>query len=93
MEEKELEELKECTFKPKINNSRAINKIRNYNSEEKDSSTIISSKDIQSTFDKLYHDNEKYKLSKEMKTIDHEYLLGQKVSFTPSIINNYYFRK
>lgn len=93
LEEKELEELKECTFRPKINNSRAINRIRNNISEEKDTSTIISKKGIQSTFDKLYHDNEKYKLTKEMKTIDHEYLLGKKISFTPNIINNYYFRK
>jgi hypothetical protein len=91
LEEKEMEELKECTFKPKINKS---DKSRyNHTPEYRQSSSLLSQRRFQSTFDKLYHDNEIYKLSKEMKTIDHEYLLGKKSSFIPKVSNNFNFRK
>ena len=94
LEEKEMEELKECTFHPKINKSRTYNKIRNILSGENISSNILSKKkDIQSTFDKLYNDNEKYKFSREMRTIDHEHILGKNISFTPNLSNNHNFRK
>ena len=93
LEEKEMEELKECTFQPKINNSRTHKRIRNILSEGKTTSAILSKKEIQSTFDKLYHDSEKYKLTKELKIIDYEYLLGKNTSFSPNISHNYNFRK
>ena len=93
LEEKEMEALKECTFKPNINNRRS-GKKRNILSGGKTTSNLLTKKDIQSTFEKLYNDNEKYKLSKELKTIDHEYFLGKNISFTPNISsNNTNFRK
>ena len=92
LEEKEMEELKECTFKPKINNGRTKRK-RNILSGGKTFSNFLSKKEIQATFEKLYNDSEKYKISREMKTIDHEYLLGKNISFTPNISNNLNFRK
>ena len=90
LEEKEMEELKECTFNPKINNSYNYKAIRNIFPGGKMISAVLSEKNFQSTFDKLYHDNEKYKLSKDIKTVDHEYMLGKNMSFTPNISN---FRK
>ena len=41
----------------------------------------------------MYHDSEKYKLAKELKTIDYEYLLGKNTSFSPNISHNFNFRK
>ena len=93
LEEKEMEELKECTFKPKINKSMSDKSRYNHTPEYRQSSSLLSQRRFQSTFDKLYHDNEIYKLSKEMKTIDHEYLLGKKSSFIPKVSNNFNFRK
>ena len=93
LEEKEMEELKECTFKPKINKSISDKSRCNHTPEYRQSSSLLSQRRFQSTFDKLYHDNEIYKLSKEMKTIDHEYLLGKKSSFIPKVSNNFNFRK
>ena len=90
LEQKEMKELEECTFKPKINKSKSHKIFRNISSNNYISS-LVPQKDIQSTFDKLYHDNEKYKLSKEMKTIDYEYIQGKNNPFTPNIKNN--FRK
>ena len=93
LEEKEIEELKECTFKPKINKSKSDKSRYNHTPEYRQSSSLLSQRIFQSTFDKLYHDNEIYKLSKEMKTIDHEYFLGKNSSFAPKVSNNYNFRK
>jgi hypothetical protein len=93
LEEKEMEELKECTFKPKINKSISDQSRYNHTPVYRQSSSLLSQRRFQSTFDKLYHDNEIYKLSKEMKTIDHEYLLGKKSSFIPKVSNNFNFRK
>ena len=93
LEEKEMEELKECTFKPKINKATSDKSRYNHTPEYRKSSSLLSQMRFQSTFDKLYHDNEVYKLSKEMKTIDHEYLLGKNSSFAPKVSNNYNFRK
>ena len=93
LEEKEIEELKECTFKPKINKSKSDKSRYNHTPEYRQSSSLLSQRRFQSTFDKLYHDNEIYKLSKEMKTIDHEYFLGKNSSFVPKVSNNFNFRK
>ena len=83
LETKELEDLKECTFKPRINfpSSKKLNK----------SSSNKSKENIMTIFDKLYKDDEKKKLSKELRTIDREYTLGKNFSFTPNINNR--FRK
>ena len=40
---------------------------------------------IESIFERLYKDEEKNKLSKELRTIDREYTIGKKFSFTPNI--------
>ena len=83
LETKELEDLKECTFKPRINfpSSKKLNK----------SSSNKSKENIMTIFDKLYKDDEKKKLTKELRTIDREYTLGKNFSFTPNINNR--FRK
>ena len=82
LETKELNELKECTFKPRINKS-SPKKKNTSNSKEKEKNNL------QSTFDKLFHDEEKYKLSKELKTIDRDNNLGKTFSFTPNISNKF----
>ena len=79
LESKELEDLKECTFKPRINASSPKPFQQNSNGKNK------SKENIMSIFDKLYKDEEKIKLSKELKTIDMEYNLGKNFSFTPNL--------
>ncbi len=80
LESKELEDLKECTFKPRINN------ILISSMKQSRSQTQNKSRDnIESIFERLYKDEEKNKLSKELRTIDREYTIGKKFSFTPNI--------
>lgn len=76
---KEEKELKECTFKPKINNlkqniSKSQNKISNEQRE----------KELQLRFDKLYHDNQKYKLAKEMRALEIEHYSTKDLTFNPN---------
>ena len=80
LESKELEDLKECTFKPKINNI-LISSMKQSRSQTKNKSRD----NIESIFERLYKDEEKNKLSKELRTIDREYTIGKKFSFTPNI--------
>ena len=82
LESKELADLKECTFKPRINIC-SSKTLLNSNSNNK------SKENIMSVFEKLYKDKEKAKLTKELKTIDMEYNLGEKFSFTPNIKQRY----
>ena len=77
---KEEKELKECTFKPKINNlkqnsSISQNRISNEQRE----------KELQLRFDKLYHDDQKYKLTKEMKALEIEHYSTKDLTFSPNI--------
>lgn len=81
LEFKEEKELEECSFKPKINNlkqslfkEKLLKKERN--------------KQIQNRFEKLYKDNEKYKLSKQIKALELDYLINKELTFTPSINNS-----
>ena len=80
-EYKEQEELKECTFKPKINNLKQ-NKITpsklSYKQREKE---------LQTRFNKLYNDNEKYKIAKQIKAIEWDYLKNKELTFSPNINN------
>ena len=85
IESKELEDLKECTFKPKINI--LSSKHNNNSSQIKNKSK--EKENITSIFDKLYKDEEKNKLAKELRTIDKEYNLGKTFSFTPNINNKF----
>ena len=80
LESKELEDLKECTFKPRINNI-LISSMKQSHSQTKNKSRD----NIESIFERLYKDEEKNKLSKELRTIDREYTIGKKFSFTPNI--------
>ena len=80
LESKELENLKECTFKPRINNI-LISSMKQSHSQTKNKSRD----NIESIFERLYKDEEKNKLSKELRTIDREYTIGKKFSFTPNI--------
>ena len=83
LESKELKDLKECTFKPRINSSSSKRIINNRNNKNKSKDNIMS------VFDKLYKEEEKLKLTKELRTIDKDYTLGQNFSFTPNINNRY----
>ena len=86
MEEKEMKELKECTFRPKINKSNSYKSMRNnITKNNKLISYIINQKEFESAFDKLYYCDKKYKLSREMKIIDYEFILGKDNTFTPNL--------
>ena len=69
----ELLQLSECTFKPSINT--ANNSLRNTN---------INS-DIQSTFDKLYKDSEKYRMKKNLRAMEFEHIINKDLTFKPNI--------
>ena len=87
IESKELEDLKECTFKPKIN---IFSSKHNKNSSKVNNNNKSKEKgNLESIFDKLYKDEEKNKLAKELRTIDREYNLGKTFSFTPNINNKF----
>ena len=80
LEYKEEKELEECTFKPKINNLKQnISTTKKSNKER--------NKEIQNRFEKLYKDNEKYKLSKQIKALELDYLINKNLTFNPSINN------
>ena len=84
LEYKEEKELKECTFKPKINNLKQS--LNNTATKEK-------SKEIQNVFEKLYKDNEKYKLSKQVKALELDYLMNKDLTFNPTINNSKHLTK
>ena len=69
----ELLQLSECTFKPSINTTN--NSFRNTN---------VNS-DIQSTFDKLYKDSEKYRIKKNLRAIEFEHIINRDLTFKPNI--------
>ena len=83
----ELLQLNECTFKPSINTTN--NSFRN---------TKINI-DIQSTFDKLYKDSEKYRIKKNLKAMEYEHIINKDLTFkpnlcqTPKSISNLKFEK
>ena len=86
MEDKEQNELKECTFKPKINNLKQCLNLSKLSSKGRN-------KEIQNRFDKLYKDNEKYKLSKQMRALELEYQINKELTFNPCINNLKYFTR
>ena len=75
---KEQEELKECTFKPKINNLK-------HNITPSKISYKQREKELQSRFNKLYNDNEKYKIAKQIKALEWDYLKNKELTFNPNI--------
>ena len=75
LEEKEMLELEECSFKPKINQLKNVKILDNSNNDKKHK---------QAVFDKLYRYNEKYKLAKELRAIELEKIAGQKITFSPN---------
>ena len=77
---KEQKELNECTFKPKINNLKK-------NSNSLQASNKQREEEIQSRFDKLYYDDVKYKLSKQMKAIEYDHWTNKELTFNPNINN------
>ena len=86
LEEKELLELEECIFKPKINNMRKY--LKNNSSKNIINSSMNTQKrkeEIQSRFEKLYRDNEKYKLSRQLKAIEQENAQNRKMTFMPQL--------
>ena len=95
LEEKEIKELQECTFKPKINTSNQKGK-RTFSQNDINSSLVLANnlssnnkikreEEIQLRFEKLYKDNEKYKLSKELKVKERERMISLKAPFIPNI--------
>ena len=75
LEEKEMLELEECSFKPKINKIKNVKILNDINNNKKNK---------QAVFDKLYKYNEKYKLAKELRAIELEKIAGQKITFSPN---------
>ena len=97
LEEKEMREMNECTFKPKINNKRTRSACT-LSQNEINSSLIISNslinkqkreEEIQSKFEKLYKDSEKYKIAKELKAKEFEKMMSRKTPFIPNIKTNF----
>ena len=95
LEEKEIKELQECTFKPKINTSTQKGK-RTLSQNDINSSLVLANnlssnnkikreEEIQLRFEKLYKDNEKYKLSKELKAKERERMISLNAPFIPNI--------
>ena len=80
------EEFKECIFKPKI-----INLKQNLNLTKL--SNKGRNKEIQNRFEKLYKDNEKYKLSKQLKALELDYLINKDLTFNPRINNSKYLTR
>ena len=78
---KEQEEMKECTFKPKINNLKQ--NIRSMNHSK--TPYKQREEEIQSRFDKLYYDNEKYKIIKQIKAIEYDHFANKELTFNPNI--------
>ena len=82
----EMLQLSECTFKPSINTTNNSFRNTNINSEL-------------TTFEKLYKDNEKYKMKKQLKEIEYENILNRDLTFrpnffqTPRTISNIKFEK
>ena len=97
LEEKEILDLKECTFKPRINHPKKILK-RTLSQNDINSSLIISKNinnnrqkkgdELQYIFEKLYQDSEKYRLSKEMKAMEMEHMISRKSPFMPNAQKN-----
>ena len=69
---REKEDLKECTFKPKIN------KIDFLNDNQNRDSTL-------DTFTRLYTDHERYSKKKLMKSLQKDFRDSQIASFSPNI--------
>ncbi len=77
---REKEELKECTFRPKIN------KIELTNNNFKENSV--------DTFTRLYTDHERYSKKKLIKSLQKNFIDSQISSFTPNIsLSNYKINK
>ena len=87
LEEKEMLELEECYFRPRINKP----KQRTYINPSQSEQNKIDKK--QEIFEKLYKYNEKYKLAKELRAIELEKIAGQKITFIPKTIPLKSFRK
>ena len=89
LEEKEKIELEECFFRPKINKPKKTSNINISLTNEKNLSLndIKKNKQINSIsrFEKLYKDNEKYKISKELKAIELEKIASKKNTFVPEM--------
>ena len=91
LEEKEKIELEECFFRPKINRTK-IKLNRNKSSCESGKNSFLNKKqrqkEIQARFEKLYMDNERYKITKELKIKENEKIAGEKNTFNPNINMN-----
>ena len=87
LEEKEKIELEECIFQPKINKPKKLFRNNNLSQNRKNSSFNNNNrtKEIQSRFEKLYKDKERYRISKDLKVKENEKLFSKKVTFVPEI--------
>jgi hypothetical protein len=91
LEEKEMKELEECCFRPKINKpKKLLRNIYSFNSFQNlntNNLSLTNKRIKESRFEKLYNDKEKYKMSKEIKSIELENIASSKVTFFPEIKN------
>lgn len=87
LEKKEKIELEECFFRPKINKPKKIYKnfklVQSKNNSFINNKKIDKEKQIQTRFEKLYKDSEKYKISKEMKAVKLDSIENRKLTFVP----------
>ena len=89
LEQKEKMELEECFFRPKINkpkksmNISLNDKNLSLNDIKKNKAINANTTNTNSRFEKLYRDNEKYKISKELKAIEYEKIASKNLTFIP----------
>ena len=80
---KEDKEDKECTYKSNKYNIYSVKKSSSISPNR--ISNEQREKELQSRFDKLYYDDKKYKLTKEMKALELDYNSTKDLTFNPNI--------
>ena len=84
LEYNKYKELKDCALKPKIKREEILSKMPSSHQWEKL---------YQSRTDKLYWENEKYKLTKELRAIEFDHMISNDLTFNPNINDNQNMQK
>ena len=77
LQKQEKEELKECTFHPKINLSSSTRNFKNKKTIDNDSDTSV--------YKRLYSNFKQYNQKKELKKKEKEDFLNKEISFSPKV--------
>jgi hypothetical protein len=77
LQKQEKEELKECTFHPKINLSSSTRNFKNKKTIDNDNDTSV--------YKRLYSNFKLYNQKKEMKKKEKEDFLNKEISFSPKV--------